>query len=291
METTIGGAVSVAIVLPHVSHLVEADPSQFETAILNMVINARDAMPEGGRVTITVTSTTTVPAVRGHMPASGDFLAIEIADNGAGMSPETVTRVFEPFFTTKDVDKGTGLGLSQVYGFAKQSRGEIDVTSEVGVGTSFTLYLPRSGASAGSPAVHAEAVDLGEVPSRRILLVEDNVGVGQFAAGLLRELGQSVTWVGDARTALEMLEQNASAFDLVFSDVVMPGMSGIELGHAIEARWPDLEIVLSSGYSHVIADEGTHGFDLLQKPYSIEGLLKALKRRPAAKSSDLSTTA
>ncbi len=280
--TSIGSSVVVEITLPEMVQLVEADPSQFETAVLNMVINARDAMPGGGGIKITVSASAGVPAVRGHTAAVGDFVAIEIEDTGTGMDSETLTRVFEPFFTTKAVDKGTGLGLSQVYGFAKQSRGEIDVRSEVGVGTAFTLYLPRSNAAVEPLEVRVAPIDLATLPPRKILLVEDNEGVGNFAAGLLRELGQTVTWVGDGRAALDTLAQTPDAFDLVFSDVVMPGMSGIELGHAVKARWPDLEVILTSGYSHVIAEEGAHGFELLKKPYSIEGLLTALKRHPPA---------
>jgi len=132
-----------------------------------------------------------------------------------------------------------------------------------------------------APELQVAPIDLTALPARKILLVEDNEGVGNFAAGLLRELGQTVTWVGGGQTALDTLARTPDAFDLVFSDVVMPGMSGIELGHAVKARWPDLEVVLTSGYSHVIAEEGTHGFDLLKKPYSIEGLLAALKQHPA----------
>jgi PAS domain S-box-containing protein len=284
--TTIGGTVQVDVNLPDIAQWVEADPSQFETAVLNMVINARDAMPQGGQITISVRGVQAVPAVRGHSAAPGDFVAIEIADSGTGMEADTLTRVFEPFFTTKAVNKGTGLGLSQVYGFAKQSRGEVDVRSELGIGTTFTLYLPRSHTTGGETSEAQAPIDLSVVPARRILLVEDNQGVGHFAAGLLKELGQTVTWVGDAQTALDALTQDPSAFDIVFSDVVMPGMSGIELGHAIRARWPDLEVVLTSGYSHVIAEEGAHGFNLLRKPYSIDGLLGALRQRPDAKATD-----
>jgi len=280
--TTIGPSVSVEIEAPGTVQLVEADPSQFETAILNIIINARDAMPDGGQIRMTVAAAANVPAVRGHAAAAGDFVAIEIADTGTGMEPATLTRIFEPFFTTKGIDKGTGLGLSQVYGFAKQSRGEIDARSEVGVGTAFTLYLPRSRAPVESPELKVAPIDLTALSARKILLVEDNEGVGNFAAGLLRELGQTVTWVGDGQSALDTLAQKRDAFDLVFSDVVMPGMSGIDLGHAVKARWPDLEVVLTSGYSHVVAEEGTHGFDLLKKPYSIDGLLAALKQHPAA---------
>ncbi len=277
--TTIGSSVRVELDLPDTSPTVEADPSQFETAILNMIINARDAMPSGGLIKLSVSASTGVPAVRGHAAMAGDFVAVEIADTGTGMEPATLTQIFEPFFTTKAIDKGTGLGLSQVYGFAKQSGGEIDVHSQLGVGTAFTLYLPRSTASVGALEAKVAPIDLATLPTRKILLVEDNEGVGNFAAGLLSELGQTVTWVADGQSALEALNQNRDAFDLVFSDVVMPGMSGIELGHAVKARWPDLEVVLTSGYSHVLAEEGTHGFELLKKPYSIEGLLVALKQR------------
>ncbi len=280
IDATIGSSVIVEMELTDRPQLVEADPSQFETAVLNMVINARDAMPRGGKITLSAFGATSVPAVRGHSPAIGDFVGVQIADTGTGMSSETLTRVFEPFFTTKAVDKGTGLGLSQVYGFAKQSQGEIDVESQLDVGTAFTLYLPRSKAGL-TERPEAAPVDLSTAPTRKILLVEDNEGVGNFAAGLLRELGQTVTWVGDGQAALDALSQDSEAFDLVFSDVVMPGMSGIELGHAVRARWPNLEVVLTSGYSHVIAEEGAHGFDLLRKPYSIEGLLSALRSRPA----------
>ncbi len=279
--TTVGSAVSVDIAIPDGTYLIEADASQFDTAVLNMVINARDAMPRGGQIRITACLTKGVPAIRGHTAVPGDFVALEIADTGTGMPPETLTRVFEPFFTTKAVDKGTGLGLSLVYGFAKQSRGEIDVRSEVGLGTVFTLYLPQSQAAIGSRAQAATSAELRGLPARKILLVEDNEGVGDFAAGLLKELGQTVTWVGDGQTALDTLSADPEAFDLVFSDVVMPGMNGVELGQAVKARWPKLDVILTSGYSHVLAEEGTHGFELLKKPYSIEGLLAALKQYPS----------
>ena len=275
ISTTIGGLVSIDLALAETVQLVLADPSQFETAVLNMVINARDAMPRGGVIRIRTDAAEGVPAVRGHAPAAGDFVAVQIADNGSGMGAETLGRIFEPFFTTKDIDKGTGLGLSQVYGFAKQSRGEVAATSQVGVGTTFTLYLPRATGQA-LPTSPTRQVELPSLPSRKILLVEDNQGVGGFASGLLRELDQTVTWVGDAQAALDILRARSEDFDLVFTDVVMPGMSGIELGKQVRELWPHLEVVLTSGYSHVLAEEGTHGFQLLSKPYSIDGLLAAL---------------
>ena len=278
--STIGSSVTIEIDLPETEHVVEADPSQFDTAVLNMVINARDAMPRGGTIRIAARTVDGVPAVRGHAPALGAFVAVDIADDGTGMSPETLKKIFEPFFTTKPVDKGTGLGLSQVYGFAKQSRGEIDVESRLDVGTTFTLYLPSAdGRALSGPAPDPALVDLATVARRRILLVEDNEGVGRFAAGLLKELGQAVTWVGDGQAALKQLNNSRDAFDLVFSDVVMPGMSGIELAQHIQQRWPDLQVALTSGYSHVIAEQGSQGFPLVRKPYSIDGLLAILGSR------------
>ena len=281
--STIGSSVTIETDLPEAEHVVEADPSQFDTAVLNMVINARDAMPRGGIIRIAARAVEGVPAVRGHAAAGGAFIAVDIADNGTGMSPETLQKIFEPFFTTKPVDKGTGLGLSQVYGFAKQSRGEIDVASRQQVGTTFTLYLPSAAGQALTPPVPVAAlVDLSTVPRRRVLLVEDNEGVGKFAAGLLKELGQTVTWVGDGQAALKQLAADPEAFDLVFSDVVMPGLSGLELAQLIQQRWPKLQVVLTSGYSHVIAEHGAQGFPLVRKPYSIDGLLTILASRTGA---------
>lgn len=194
------------------------------------------------------------------------------------MDRATLTKIFEPFFTTKPVDKGTGLGLSQVYGFAKQSGGEINAESALGSGTTFTLYLPRSTSRTLPPRSQENESGASAFPRRRILLVEDNEAVGAFAADLLKELGQVVRWVGDGQSALDILRQDDADYDLVFSDVVMPGISGIELARAIATEWPDLEVILTSGYSHILAEEGSFGFELLKKPYSIDGLLKALRQ-------------
>ncbi|WP_441280766.1 PAS domain S-box protein [Tardiphaga sp. 862_B3_N1_1] len=278
IKATIGAAIEVEVNLPEGAVTIEADASQFETAVLNMVVNARDAMPLGGKLVIAVTAVDSVPAVRGHAAAPGDFVSVAISDEGTGMDADTLKRIFEPFFTTKPVDKGTGLGLSQVYGFAKQSGGEIDAVSETRVGTTFTLYLPRSWSKAASAGDTQAVRRPATLPARRILLVEDNESVGTFAADLLRELGQAVRWAGDGQSALEILREEHNAYDLVFSDVVMPGMSGIELARTIRTEWPDIEVILTSGYSHVLADEGSHGFELLKKPYSIDGLLGALRQ-------------
>jgi len=258
---------------------VEADPSQFETAILNMVINARDAMPNGGALKVDARKVDGAPGTSGGPARKGPFVAIAIADNGSGIEADMVSRIFEPFFTTKEAGKGTGLGLSQVYGFAIQSGGEIQVESRVGEGTTFTLYLPQAAAEAvattAEPAVAAPA----ELERRRILVVEDNESVGEFATNLLAELGQEVRLATDARAAIAMIEEAPSGFDLVFTDVVMPGVNGVELAEEIRGRWPDLPVVLTSGYSHILVEEGSHGFELLKKPYSIDGLTGILRGR------------
>jgi len=235
-------------------------------------------MPTGGRLKITVRSVEEVPAVRRHAPVKGAFVAISIEDSGSGIEPLTLSRIFEPFFTTKPATKGTGLGLSQVYGFAKQSGGEIDVRSRVGEGTCFTLYLPRA-AGFGDPAVQSSTPDAPRQTLKlTVLLVEDNDDVGQFASGLLSAVGHAVARASSAKDALKILEEDCQKFDLVFSDVVMPGMDGVDLAKEIRSRWPDLPVVLTSGYSHVLAVEGNHDFALLQKPYSIQELEAFLDR-------------
>ncbi len=273
ISTTMGSPVRVEVNLAEGREIIEADPNQFETAILNMVINAKDAMPSGGTLKLDVQVARGVPAVRGHAARMGEFVAISVEDSGTGIESGALTRIFEPFFTTKDVSKGTGLGLSQVHGFAKQSGGEIGVVSTVGKGSAFTLYLPRSEVEVEKSS--GETVE-GAVPrlaAKTILLVEDNATVGEFALGLLTEMGQAVTWATHAAAALEILRERHAEFDLVFSDVVMPGASGIDLGREIKLRWPELPVVLTSGYSHVLAEEGSHGFTLVQKPYSMKDLI------------------
>jgi PAS domain S-box-containing protein len=280
LRTTVGSPIQISYVIAPDVGMVDADPNQFETAILNMAINARDAMPTGGTLRISARRAERVPPVRGHAATPGSFVAISVEDDGTGIEASTLLRIFEPFFTTKDVNKGTGLGLSQVYGFAKQSRGEVSVESELGQGSRFTLYLPRlDGIEPVGDAVDPEAAKAAPAMSARrsVLLVEDNEGVGSFACSLLEELGQDVTWATGAGDALRLLEERRADFDLVFSDVVMPGMNGIDLAKDVRRRWPDLEVVLTSGYSHVLAEEGTHGFELLQKPYTVDALLGILK--------------
>ena len=272
ISASLGSPIKVVMGLPDDLGLVKADPNQFETAVLNIVINARDAMPSGGTLRINAR-----PA---KAPDANSFVAVAIEDDGTGMDAATIERIFEPFFTTKALNKGTGLGLSQVYGFVKQSGGEIEVESKPGKGTTFTLLLPGADEEALPPAqTDEELKPLDSLEPSRVLLIEDNEKVGEFATGMLTELGQKVTWCRDAASALELLGKKRADFDLVFSDIVMPGMDGVELAEEVRKRWPDMPVVLTSGYSHALIEQGNHGFELLQKPYSMDALVRTLARR------------
>ncbi|WP_267361381.1 MULTISPECIES: ATP-binding protein [unclassified Methylobacterium] len=278
LETVTGARIEVVTELPkHPCH-VRVDISQFETALVNMGVNARDAMNGEGRLTLRLACRSSLPAIRGHASAPGPFAAVSLTDTGSGIPSDIIEKIFEPFFTTKEVGKGTGLGLSQVFGFAKQSGGDVDVTSEVGVGTTFTLYLPavEQEAHGGDTTGNAATIEPGGT-GQRVLVVEDNVGVGRFATQILEDLGYSTAWAANAEEAMERLGADGAGFDAVFSDVVMPGMGGVELARLLMRRLPDLPVVLTSGYSHVLAQEGSHGFELLQKPYSAEQVSRVLR--------------
>ena len=255
-----------------------ADVSQFETALVNLAVNARDAMDGEGELGFKVESASCIPPMRGHAAVTGEFIAISVSDQGVGIAPEQISKIFEPFFTTKEEGKGTGLGLSQVFGFAKQSSGEVQVDSVLGQGTTFTLYLPQS-LPAVDPAgtVVDEAGQVSKANGACILIVEDNADVGRFAAQMLGDLGYTTTLVTAANEALALLAKADAHFDLVFSDVIMPGLNGVELAETIRRTYPKLPVVLTSGYSHVLAEEGSHGFKLVHKPYSIDALSRVLQ--------------
>jgi signal transduction histidine kinase/ActR/RegA family two-component response regulator len=253
---------------------VEVDPTQFELAVLNIAVNSRDAMPDGGRLTITAAN-----ASLGHgdpRGLAGDFVRLTVSDTGTGMAPEVLDRVFEPFFTTKTVGKGSGLGLSQVHGFARQSGGTVEIGSTPGQGTSVSLLLPRS---AKAPARADEVAAL--IPLRpsaggkRVLMVEDDPLVGAVVASALVDIGFAVKSASTAEEALALLEGGAS-IDLLFTDVVMPGtMSGIDLAKEVRRRNPGLPVLLATGYSRDVASI-RGGFRVLAKPYRIDALVEAL---------------
>jgi two-component system NtrC family sensor kinase len=276
--TLVGSRIEIVILGPEEPCFVDADAGQFETAIINMAVNARDAMEGSGRLTIAVGMAVSLPNAAPLSQNPYGYVAVSVADTGSGIPPDQFERIFEPFFTTKQAGHGTGLGLSQVFGFAKQSGGEVAVTSEPGKGSIFTLYLPRtagSGKSRLAPAAGALAIDGSEMS---VLVVEDNEEVGQFASDALTDLGYTTRLVDSATHALEELAAGADRFDVVFTDVVMPGMTGIELAQEIRRRYADLPVLLTSGYSHVLSEHGSYGFELLQKPYSVEQLSRVLHR-------------
>jgi PAS domain S-box-containing protein len=274
-----GGRVQIKLDLRDPQRFATADVAQFETALVNLAVNARDAMAEGGDLLISVDAVDAIPALRGHAGRPGQFVAVSVMDNGSGIAADKLDAIFEPFFTTKDVGKGTGLGLSQALGFAKQSGGEIRVTSALGDGSTFTIYLPQADCPADGQevaAASAEAAMSGR--GHCVLVVEDNEEVGQFSTELLHDLGYAIKWVANAREALAALAEDEFAYDLVFSDVIMPGMNGVELATVIRDRYPGLPVVLTSGYSSVLAENAHRGFELIQKPYSVEALSRTLRK-------------
>ena len=278
LNSVTGALIRITTELPDEPCYVKADLSQFETALVNMAVNARDAMGGQGELVLRLDGGRTLPMIRGHAGASTPFAAVSVADTGSGISPHQIARIFEPFFTTKEVGKGTGLGLSQVFGFAKQSGGDVDVASAVDQGTTFTLYLPEVAApKAGVPAkpgALVSAAGAGEC----VLVVEDNIEVGRFCTQLLEDLGYRTSWATTAEEALERLGTDGSGFDVVFSDVVMPGMGGIQLARHLHQVLPGLPVVLTSGYSHVLAQEEDHGFQLVHKPYAAEQVGRVLRQ-------------
>ncbi|MEK9280492.1 MULTISPECIES: hybrid sensor histidine kinase/response regulator [unclassified Bradyrhizobium] len=278
LATLLGPAIEITMRLPAEPCLVNADAGQFETALINMATNARDAMQGKGRIAFTVQTATTIPNTLAHHAGSQSFVSIAVSDTGVGIPAGQIGRIFEPFFTTKQVGHGTGLGLSQVFGFARQSGGEVTVESEVGQGSTFSLYLPRV-----PPEVLPQRQAPNTAPAETgsgisVLVVEDNIELGNFAADGLTELGYSITLVDNAADALSELVVDADRFDVVFTDVVMPSMTGLDLAQAIHDRGIGVPVVLTTGYSQALSQDGVAGFDLVQKPYSIEELSRALHR-------------
>lgn len=279
LRTIVGARIEVRLELADEACYMHADKSQFETALVNMAVNARDAMDGQGHLTITVKEDTEIPAIRSHPGRTGAFVTVAVTDTGTGIAPDRIGRIFEPFYTTKEVGKGTGLGLSQVYGFAKQSGGEVIVESTLGQGTTFTLYLRRveTGPAATQDAVTHGSEDRSPTFGR-ILVVEDNSQVGEFAVQLLVDVGYTTTLALEAQSALALIETDPTAFDVVFSDVIMPGtLTGVDLAVEIRRRWPELPVVLTTGYSNVLAEGGGEGFDVLRKPYSVETLSNLIR--------------
>ncbi|MEE7451541.1 hybrid sensor histidine kinase/response regulator [Methylobacterium radiotolerans] len=254
---------------------VEVDPAQLQIALINLAVNARDAMPRGGQFRI---RTENITAPGSDVEQS---VAIVVSDTGSGMPPEVVARAFEPFFTTKAVGNGTGLGLPQVYAFAQQSHGSVRITSEVGRGTTFTISLPRTqGAVVETPRTSHDPGDA--MRPLRVLLVEDNGQVAEVAASVLTERGHMVVSSANASEALHVLT-SGQPFDVILSDLVMPGeMNGFDLARHVRSRWPALPVLLATGYSDQAAKAIKEGFPLISKPYEPAALLLAVERTASA---------
>jgi CheY-like chemotaxis protein len=271
LASVTGGAIELlTTILPGV-WAVRVDVSELELAIINLTVNARDAMKQGGVVSITAENVSLVrPDTIGNL--EGDFVAITVADTGEGIPPDILARVFDPFFTTKEPGKGTGLGLSQVHGFVHQSGGSVTIRSDLGQGTRITLYLPRSTIEAA--AAEMTGSQNARMAGRKVLLVEDNPDVAEATRELLTDLDCEVETVGNAEAALLTLEHGH--FDIVLSDIVMAGAkNGLDLARAIRKQHPDLSIVLATGYSDAAA-QAAEEFPVLRKPYDVERLGRAL---------------
>ncbi|MGE8258874.1 MAG: ATP-binding protein [Stenotrophomonas sp.] len=275
IRTLLGGRVALQLDLPDEPLHVLLDKTQLDTALINLAVNARDAIAGHGTVRICVRRVEAMPSVRFAPPLKGMFAAVSVSDDGCGIDASVMTHVFDPFFTTKGVGEGTGLGLSQVFGFVKQSEGEVDVESTVGEGSTFVLYLPLTHQMPAAIGI-SETQSLHDAKGLNVLVVEDNVDVAAFAVSALRELGCGVFLARNGSDALAELEQNHRRYHSVFSDVVMPGISGLELARTLRERYPDLHVVLTSGYSELLARETDHGFALLRKPYTLGDLARAI---------------
>jgi signal transduction histidine kinase/CheY-like chemotaxis protein len=278
MQTLVGARVGIVREVPDEALAISADTNQFDTALVNLAVNARDAMSGEGELVIRVRATDAIPAIRERAAVSGSFVAISISDSGCGIARADRERIFEPFYTTKEVGKGTGLGLSQVFGFARQSGGDVQVESEVGVGSCFTVYLPRVAAPAHMQAIAEGADEETSTVTPCVLVVEDNAEVAASTVDALDQLGFTTVLASNGLEGLREISNDADRFDVVFSDVVMPGMTGIEMGREIRRLHGGLPVILASGYSHVLAADGTDGFELIHKPYSIDQVSRILRR-------------
>ncbi len=269
LATGVGSAARLQFDIDRSVWPVMVDVAELETALVNLVINARDAMPDGGTITISAGNTTLRDGVD-----AGEYVALSVEDTGTGIAPDVLSKIFDPFFTTKPIGKGTGLGLSQVHGFAHQAAGTVKVTSELGKGTAIKILLPRK--DVDLPVDEVTVTDARG--SGTVLLVDDNPDVAAVSANLLEQLGYTVRRVANAEAALREIERDG--IDLVFSDIVMPGkMDGLSLARHIKEMRPQLPILLATGYSDAAVNV-RGDFPILRKPYEIHQLSQAIAKLP-----------
>jgi CheY-like chemotaxis protein len=291
VDRSIGERITVRTHFPAERWYARVDTNQLENAILNMAVNARDAMEGQGQLAISIDNAALAAGQVGTL-AAGDYVRISVSDTGSGIAPAHIERVFEPFFTTKPVGKGTGLGLSQIFAFARQSGGDVILESTVGLGTTISLYLPRSaeagesGALARAPASWTESAPPVRRVGTRILVVEDDPRVSRSTVGALEELGYRPSACASGREALEKLTRE-DGFELIVTDVMMPEMTGPELVRAAAGLYPWIAILYVTGYVGEAGDaEDLAGQEILRKPFTVSALDAAVAAALARTRSD-----
>jgi CheY-like chemotaxis protein len=288
IQRIIGEDVEVATVLdPNLANI-KGDPSQIQQALMNLSINARDAMPHGGRLSLETANVVLDQAYAKERPGvePGPHVMLAVSDNGIGMNKETVAKLFEPFFTTKPAGKGTGLGLATVYGIAKQHGGTISVYSEPGHGTTFKIFFPQA-TDAAQPEKPAETKPRAATGKGAILVVEDDIAVRKLACSILQGHGYTVLEASSSHNALHLAETHDDPIDLLLTDVVMPRVNGKELYRRIAAVRPGIKVLYMSGYTaDVIAHHGVleAEIEFLPKPFTVEGLIGKIAAMLASKS-------
>ena len=257
LTASVGSAVNLQPMLAPELWPALVDATQIELAILNLAINAREAMPAGGTLRIATANVALGPPARPEDPPAGDYVSVTLTDTGTGMLPDVASKAFEPFFTTKPVGRGSGLGLAQVFGFARQSDGGVRLETSIGEGTTLTVFLPRAlQIAAMSPGAPARPDDTGRVEAgRRVLVVDDDDAVRQVTAALLEDAGCAVVQASGGPAALELLPQSG-AFDLMVVDFAMPGMNGVEVARAAASLHPEMPVLFVTGYADLSALAG-----------------------------------
>jgi signal transduction histidine kinase/ActR/RegA family two-component response regulator len=271
LQSTMGGSVAIKTLLHPSLWPAMIDPTQIELVILNLAINARDAMEVGGSLTVETANVTLGAPRRPEEPAPGAYVMLSVSDTGSGMSEEVFTKAFEPFFTTKEVGKGSGLGLSQVFGLAKQSGGGVRIDTALGKGTSVKVYLPRAHMAAGQATAVAPRLSHGGDKAAVVLVVDDDSAVREVTAGILQDLGYGVVEAGSGGAALDALEDGA-IIDLALLDFAMPGMNGAELAREMRARRPDLPVLYATGYADAGALTEAGDEEIIHKPFDDDEL-------------------
>jgi signal transduction histidine kinase/ActR/RegA family two-component response regulator len=273
LRRTLGPSIDITTMFHDGLPAIRVDPNQLELVLLNLALNARDAMPTGGRLAVTARR---MPASTGPQDLkAGDYVCVAVQDSGTGMDELTVRRATEPFFTTKGAGKGTGLGLSMVHGLAAQSGGAMRILSRPGEGTTVELWLPVSELNVVETA-HKVAVPTGDGPHLRVLIVDDDQLIAMATTDMLEELGHSVVEASSGQMALDLLRRTTD-IALVVTDQAMPGMTGLELARQIKSRWPHLPVILASGYADLPTEEDP-GWPRLSKPYQRDELAAAIAR-------------